>query len=341
MRTVTRAMSLIAFKVTVGRRRSMAAFVGVFWFALTALSFDPTAATDAPTVIPVVSLDICVVSWLAYACTRACDHGVRPRDTLLCALMILILMWVLVVGGAPTFGVTACILGLAQTAVATASTRARLRTAASAVAIAAGSLMVADATVLSSPGGHLAFSDGPTRTLVLVSSYASAPVFACLSWCLAVPASPTHLMAHGSTLAVIISTTVGFMSRLTSIDDHSSLAQFDFYATCYILVWSIMVACLLQLMLAFHVMRRTFDLYFLLASVAATIPIVQIGVVHKAVTAVQWSGVALILVASLLFAWPQTSSVSVPDELVDQPFFRCAQCDKCEDDITVDDINPV
>jgi hypothetical protein len=129
-------------------------------------------------------------------------------------------------------------------------------------------------------------------------------------------------------MALIASTTVGFMSRMTSLDDHNSLTGVDFYTTCFIFVWSAVIATVLQLVLMFHVAGMTFELHFILGAVTFALPVTQIASGQQPVSFVQWVGMCIIPVTLGLYVYTQLTQTEIEPEV--GVFFTCPRCELAE-----------
>jgi hypothetical protein len=294
-------MALIEFKLNEGRQRCMGALLAVMWLVLSSNPFDPGHLVHPSTILPVVCMNICIVSWTTYACTRTCEHTSTSKTTIAWSMLVLLIVGVLVFGGAPAFGLVAALLGPVRVIAGEKHKLAQILCISSSLAVAAGCLMVADPRHVNSPGGYAAFKVADTTHFTTIVSYVCTPVIAVLSHSIPLDSNPTQLMAHSSTLVLIVVGTLGFMTNMTSLDDTDSLANVNFYHTCFILAWSAVIAVALQLLLVFHVMGRAFDAYCLMALTTLVVPVLQKVATNKAPSGVQACGIATLLVAAGVF----------------------------------------
>jgi len=303
----------------------MSILLGLSWALLVANPFDLDEVVDPAVALPLVSFNICLIAIGLFGATRMCHHGIRASLVLLWAVAIILCTKVIVFGHAPLMALAGLIVSYARTVVSDTAMQTRVGACVIALLLFVGTLCLCDPSQLQSVGGYRAFHTVGENTSNTATAAATSLVLGLVSIVYTPETNPTQVFATASAVALAFITVVGFIAGMAQLDSMDSLTSVDFFHTCFIFAWSGLIAAMLMLLIAFHVLRQAYDAYCIMAIATLPVLVVQVAVHHQPVSQLQYAGLALVLFGAVMFVTFRYSDeyASANDH---SPFYACAEC---------------
>ena len=322
-------MSLVQFEMTHGRRHCMLILLGVTWAVLNSNPFSVATLVTPGTIMPIVVLFFCVLSWATFASTRICAHGVGKVAIAVWTVNIYLIIHLVVYGFAPAFGVVALLTVPMRALVSDRPHLTQGLVYASVGFIAIACILIADPRHLLSPGGYRTF-DGVDeadtageRGLV----YACVPCLVAGVYFFPERSDPVRTVAYSGSVVFATTTILGFMASMTVLDSQGSLSKLDFYHCGFVFAWSALLFIVVLLLCTFHVMGMSTDAYTTMGITTVSVSVMQWIITRESPHPPQIAGLALMGLGVILFhCFQKSDQTAIQGEHV--PLFTCQACEQ-------------